>query len=584
MPKRRLIWQTFFSFIIVLILAITAVTIYIAGSMKKLYLAETSDDLKARSIFFREQLGLAGLESSKADSLCKVLGKESATRFTVILPSGKVIGDTDNDPSKMENHSNRPEIAEALSGKVGVSIRYSHTLSESMMYVALSMNKDGNVVGIIRSALPVTAIDRAFGQIYPRIVLGGMLIAVLAGMLSYYLSRRISIPLERMRNVASGFSRGEFSHRLPPGNSVEIDELSKAINSMAAELDEKIKDVTSRRNELGAILTSMAEGVLTFDMNERLTGLNLAASKMLAIDMNSARGHYVQEIIRYVEFQNLVTQILGSHEPMVSEIQTESGEVLRLNGAILRNDKSESLGALVVLNDITKLRHLEKVRRDFVANVSHELRTPITSIKGFVETLQEGAIRNPQDAERFLGIIGKQTDRLNSIIEDLLTLSQIEETESGQIHLEEHDLKKVLSEAAVLCETKAKLKNIAINIDCDETIRARINSQLIEQAIINLLENAIKYSDDGRQVRLSGIRTDSGIAISIQDWGIGIEKKYLPRLFERFYTVDRARSREMGGTGLGLAIVKHIALAHHGDISVESVQGKGSIFTIHLPN
>jgi two-component system, OmpR family, phosphate regulon sensor histidine kinase PhoR len=583
MAKRRLMWQLFFPNMIIIILAIVAVTLYLTGSMKKIYLRETADNLTAGAILFNEQLNSADLNSARTDSLCKKLGKDSATRFTVILPSGKVIGDTDNDPTGMGNHANRPEIMDALSGRAGNSIRYSHTLFETMMYVALPISNDGKIVGVVRSAVPITAIDRAFGQIYPRIILEGLIIALLLGILSFYLSRRISVPLERMRRIAVDFSKGDFSHRLPPGDSVEIDELATAINGMASEIDDRIKAVINQRNELDAILSSMVEGVLTVDTSERLIGFNLAASKMLRFDKDSARGRYIQEIIRHTELQRLVTRILDGIKPEEAEMEGEGGRILQLHGAILRNDKHESLGVLIVLNDITRLRHLEKVRRDFVANVSHELRTPITSIKGFVETLQEGAIKSPEDSERFLGIIAKQADRLNTIIADLLTLSQIEEAENAEADLEVHDINRVLTEAVAACEMKARARNITVTVQCDADLKARIDSKLFEQAIINLLENAIKYSNEAGNVTIFAAKKQSEVIISVQDWGIGIERKHLPRLFERFYTVDKARSRELGGTGLGLAIVKHIVSVHHGDVTVESTPGKGSTFSIHLP-
>jgi two-component system, OmpR family, phosphate regulon sensor histidine kinase PhoR len=583
MAKRRLVWRLFSSYVIVIFLAIIAVTLYMTGSMKRFYLIETSNDLRARSTLLKDQLSVGSLDSTKVDSLCKTFGKDSGTRFTVILPSGKVIGDTDNDPSKMENHANRPEIIDALSGLMGVSTRYSHTLSETMMYVAIPITQDGKIAGVVRAALPITAIDDTFAQIYPRIVFGGLIIALLSGIFSFYLSRRISIPLERIQLVAADFSKGEFGHKLPLGNSVEIDELSIAMNQMAAELDDKMRTVTGQRNELDAVLSSMIEGVLAFDSNERLVNLNLAASKMLGIDKDQARGHYVQEITRYVDLQKLVSRILENKKPDEIEIEGDGGQILQTHGTILRNDKSQNLGVLVVLNDITRLRHLEKMRRDFVANVSHELRTPITSIKGFVETLQEGAIRDSEDTERFLVIIAKQADRLNSIITDLLALSQIEETEKSQMRLEEHAIKEVLIEAVSACALKAGDKKITVRLNYDDDIIAKINPELLRQAIINLLDNAIKYSDEGGKVDLSAQRTSSEIIISVQDWGIGIEKKHLPRLFERFYTVDKARSRELGGTGLGLSIVKHIVLAHHGNITVDSTPDKGSTFSVHLP-
>jgi two-component system phosphate regulon sensor histidine kinase PhoR len=587
MAKHRLMWQLFVSYLVITILAISVVTVYVTASMKKFYLIETATDLKARALLFRDQLNKkdSTLSVTSVDSQCKTLGYESATRFTVILPSGIVIGDTDDDPKKMENHSNRPEIKEALSGRIGISTRFSHTLSETMMYAAEPITQNGKIVGVVRAALPVTAIDQAFGQLYPRVIFGGLLIALISGALSFYISRRISIPLEKMKRVAVRFSKGDFEHKLPPGNSNEIDALATAMNQMAAELKEKIQVVEGQSNESYAVLSSMIEGVLAFDTSEHLVNLNQAAANMLAIDSIQVKGQYVQEVIRNTSLQKLVSRILESREPQEDEMETPGvgGRVLQMHGTILRNDKGESLGALVVLNDITRLRRLENVRRDFVANVSHELRTPITSIKGFVETLQEGALNDPEDAKRFLGIIAKQVDRLNFIIEDLLALSKIEESGTAEIRLEEHELMTVLQSAIEICDSKVKLKKVTITLICNKDLCAKIDSELFKQAITNLLDNAVKYSDEGGVIKISASKVESEVAISVQDWGIGIERRHLPRLFERFYTVDKARSRELGGTGLGLSIVRHIVMAHHGHISVESAPGKGSTFMIHLP-
>jgi two-component system, OmpR family, phosphate regulon sensor histidine kinase PhoR len=585
MAKRRLMWQVFLSYLIVIVLAISAVTLYMTASMKKLYLEETASDLKARALLLRTRISPVDISDFKMqiDSLCKSLGKESGTRFTVILPSGIVIGDTDDDPAKMEDHSNRPEIIKALSGQTGVSTRYSHTLFENMMYVAIPISDNGEIAGVVRSALPVTAIDNAFGKIYPEIILGGLIIAFIAVILSFYITRRISNPLEKMRQVAVHFSKGEFDKRVPAGKSIEIDELASAMNQMASELDNKIKSIVNQRNELDTVLSSMVEGVLTVDISERLVSFNQAASQMLGLDINSARGRYIQEAVRFTELQKLVAGVLENREPREDEIELEGGQIMQIHGTILRDDKGNSLGVLVVLNDITRLRHLEKVRRDFVANVSHELRTPITSIKGFVETLKDGALDNPDDAKRFIDIISRQADRLSAIVTDLLALSQLEETDKVEIRFDKINLKKILLEAISTCESKAIAKNIKIDITCDNDLEVIANPPLFEQAVINLLDNAIKYSSPEARIEISAIKAQNEISISIKDWGPGIEKRHLSRLFERFYTANKARSRELGGTGLGLSIVKHIILTHHGDISVESAPGKGSVFTIHLP-
>ena len=587
MPKRRLFWQLFPSYLLVILLTATAVTWYMTKAMKKLYLQEKAEDLRARVLLLEDRLGQADFDSmsTQPDSLCKTLGKNSDTRFTILLPSGTVIGDSDHDPHVMESHVNRPEIADALNRQPGVSTRYSATLREDMMYVAMPVTRDKQIIGIVRAALPVSDIDHAFAQTYPRILLGAAVISLMSALLSIYLSRRVSRPLERMRQVAEHFSKGEFDQRLPSGDALEINKLADAMNQMATQLDEKIKAVVNQRNELDAILSSMVEGVLTFDTDERLIEVNLAGADMLALDRETARGRYVQEIIRHSELQKLVSAILKKRQSFEDEIEIEGNgaRTLQMHGTILRNDSGQSLGVLIVLNDITRLRHLEKVRSDFVANVSHELRTPITSIKGFVETLREGAINDPAEAKRFLDIVAKQSDRLNSIIEDLLALSRMQEADSTEAELEPLSLKTVLQSSIQACEVKASGKKIMVQLNCDENIRAQINAPLLELAMVNLLDNAIKYSDPGGKVEISCGVVGREIEIKVRDNGCGIEKKHLSRVFERFYRVDKSRSRELGGTGLGLSIVKHIVQAHRGRVDVESMVGEGSTFKIFLP-
>jgi two-component system phosphate regulon sensor histidine kinase PhoR len=587
MFRRKLIWQLFPSFIIIIVLALTATTLFMTFSMKKFYFAEISEELRARTQLikdrFVDQTFLAN--SPAVDSLCKYLGNESLTRITVILPSGKVIGDTDEDPIKMENHRNRPEIQRALAGEIGSARRYSHTRHEMMLYSATPIIDGNQTLAVIRVALPVTALDKEFAGIYPRIIFDGMVMAFLAGLLSYFISRRFSRPIEKMTSISDEFARGNFNHKLQPGYSIEIDNLARAMNRMAEQLDEKIKTIVNQRNELEAVLSSMVEGVLAFDLNERLVNLNKAAARILDLDSSQVKGHYIQEIIRNPHLQAFVKKVIREGRPIEDEIniQRNGDRILQMHGTILTNEKGENLGALIVLNDITHIRHLENIRRDFVANVSHELKTPITSIKGFIETLRDGAIGDRDDTLRFLDIIARQSDRLNAIVEDLLTLSKIEEAEKTEIPLENGSLKDVIQNAIDDCELKLEEKNIVLTFECAEDISCQINRQLLEQAIVNLLSNAIKYSEDGKTIELICKSSGNEAIISVRDWGIGIEKKHLPRLFERFYRVDKGRSSELGGTGLGLAIVKHIVIAHHGYIGVESLVGKGSVFTIHLP-
>ena len=587
MSKRRLIWHLFPSYFLIIILSVFAVTWYFTFAVKKFYLNETSRELQARAVLIRDNLLEKDIISnpSAVDSLCKRLGKASTTRVTVILPSGKVIGDSDDDPALMENHSNRPEIKEAFAGRVGIATRYSFTLSETMMYAAEPVAVDDSIIAVVRTSLPITAIDHTFGQIYPKIIVGGLIMILLAGIAGYYVSRRIAIPLEKMRLVANRYSSGNFQHSIPFSGTAEIDDLANALNQMARELDEKIRVEISRRNELETVLSSMLEGVMAFDTDERLISINDAATKMIGVDKRKIVGLYVQEAIRNIHLQRFIRNIMTDDISIASEIniQGDNNRTLQVHGTRLKDEKGNILGALVVLSDITVLRRLENMRRDFVSNVSHELRTPITSIKGFVETLREGAINSPPDAERFLDIISKQADRLNSIISDLLVLSKIEEAEKTEIELEYSDIKDILQNSIEACGAKAKAKEITVNLNCDIDLKARINPNLIEQAVINLLDNAIKYSNQKGIIEISCMASGGKLEIRVRDEGCGIEKKHLSRLFERFYRVDTSRSRELGGTGLGLAIVKHIVQAHRGQVAVESTPGQGSTFKISLP-
>jgi two-component system phosphate regulon sensor histidine kinase PhoR len=281
-----------------------------------------------------------------------------------------------------------------------------------------------------------------------------------------------------------------------------------------------------------------------------------------------------------------VNSILSETQPGETDIVLSGPpeRIIRLDGAALTDSNGKRTGAVIVLSDMTRIRHLENLRRDFVANVSHELRTPITSIKGFIETLQDGAITEPREAERFLRIIARHSDRLNAIVEDLLTLSSLEESsEQRKITFEKKPVKPVLLSVIELSSVKAKEKNIQIELDCDNNIQAKMNAPLLEQAVLNLVDNSIKYSEPKGRIQILVNKKDSMVTISVRDNGCGIAKKYQDRIFERFYVVDKSRSRKLGGTGLGLAIVKHIAVVHGGKVTVESTFGRGSTFTIYLP-
>jgi two-component system phosphate regulon sensor histidine kinase PhoR len=342
-----------------------------------------------------------------------------------------------------------------------------------------------------------------------------------------------------------------------------------------------------QRQELEAVLSSMVEGVLAFDREANLISLNGAAATLLGVKAEQVRGRSIQEAVRNPELQEFVALTLSQAVTQEREISffDDAGErFIQAHGTGLTDATGSRIGALIVLNDVTSIRRLERMRRDFVANASHEIRTPVTSLKGFIETLQDGAIDDPEAARRFLAIMKKNADRLHAIIEDLLNLSRIErEAERGEVPLEQAALRGIVEEALEACDGGLQAKEIRVELDCPRDLQVRANPSLLVQAIVNLIDNAAKYSEAGSAVTITCRETERGVAVAVRDSGPGIPREHLPRLFERFYRVDKGRSRNLGGTGLGLSIVKHIVQAHSGEITVESEPGAGSTFTILLP-
>jgi two-component system phosphate regulon sensor histidine kinase PhoR len=586
--RKKLVWRLFPSYLLITLLSLIAVSWYATSSLRKFYIEQTATDLKAKAHLLEQQIGqyLEPLKPETVDAICKDAGKLASNRITVILPSGVVIGDTREVPRHMDNHATRPEIALALKGEIGKSIRASATLQQRMMYVAIPLRKNKEIIAVVRTSLPVTSIFDELTDIRIKIGIGGLLIAIIAAAISLVISRQYSRPVEKLKQGADRFARGELDHRLMPPDSEELAALADAMNKMAWQLDNRIKTIDNQRHELETVLSSMVESLLAVDSRERIISLNLAAARWFGIDIQKVQGRSVQEVIRDLALQKFVTNALQNQGRMESDITVfhYSERVLNAKSSPLLDTNRKRKGTLIIFNDVTQLRRLENLRRDFVANVSHEIKTPLTAIKGFVETLHQGGVDNPEETARFLGIVRKHVDRLNSIITDLLSLSRIEqEDEARAIKFEVRHIREVFTTAMQICRSKAEQKQIAINQSCPDELRAKFDPSLLEQAVVNLLDNAIKYSGSGSTISLEAVRYDGSVRISIIDQGIGIAKKHLPRLFERFYRVDKARSRKLGGTGLGLAIVKHIAQAHGGRITVESKLGEGSMFTLELP-
>ena len=596
-PK-KLVWQIFPANVITLIVAIVIVSWYGATTLQEFYLLDTESDLEARANLLSSKISdlIAVEDVIGLREYCVAVGRDSGTRITVVDSEGVVLADSNENPDQMDNHRNRKEIKTAFSGAVGSSRRFSRTLDEHRIYVALPLlvemeGGEGRIV-VLRTSVSVSSLDRTLTRIKTRIIFGSFAVLLLAGFVTLLISRNVSRPLEQMKRSAEQFARGDFSERMLPvakkTASLEIVTLASSMDRMAELLDEKIQAIVTHRNQLETVFSSMVEAVIAIDLEERVISINESAAKLFDVERSSATGKIVQQIVRNVKLQQEISNTLQTKEPVEDEIvlhEKDGDCFLQTHVVTLSNGHGEYVGVLVVMNDVTRLRRLENIRRDFVANVSHELRTPITSIQGYVETLLDGALDSREDSEKFLGIVLKQSHRLNSIIDDLLCLSRIEEdARQGDIRREQAPLLPVIESAIQTCQMKADKAGVQLECSCSKDIVFKMNGPLIEQAIVNLIVNAITYSkvSDTVTVHCETMDSDgkSEVEISVTDTGCGIPKEHLPRLFERFYRSDKARSRAVGGTGLGLSIVKHIAQSHGGTVEVESNEGVGSTFSL----
>ena len=585
MHKKRLLWQLYPPYLLVTLAALAAAGWFAFRSIERFSHGALVRTLQSRAQgvdrLLDDKQPLVLDESLKR--ICSTGDDSSQSQVTIIARDGTVAFDSLGDTQPI---GNLPEVVAALQGSIGNASRVGPDGRHEMEYVAIPIVRGGEVAGALRAGMSNTATSSDARAMQMEVGLGALAIAVMAALVGLFVSRRIARPLEEMRAGAECFARGELSQRLTVPDTVEMARLAETLNDMASQLDERIRSAVHQSNEQRAVLTSMAEGVIAVDLQQHVISLNRAASELLNYAQGQAAGRPLQEVIRNIDLRRFVGQALNSDEPISGDIKMLGNDerVLEAHGTAMRGARGQTIGAVIVLNDVTDYRRLENVRRDFVANVSHELKTPITSVKGFVETLLDGALDNREDAERFLRIIAKQADRLHSIIDDLLSLSRIEQSEeSSTIPLESARLRDVLDNAVHECQPQAGERGIEFDVDCDENLLAKINSPLLVQAVLNLLDNAVKYSEDGGRIEVRATTADRHVVIAVRDQGCGIPQEHLSRIFERFYRVDRARSRKLGGTGLGLSIVKHIVNVHRGKVTVESMPGRGSTFKIHLP-
>jgi two-component system, OmpR family, phosphate regulon sensor histidine kinase PhoR len=593
MKERKLIWELYPSYILLIFVSLVLMLLYTSSSFKTFYISQTTDALKTRTTLMETQVipflitpNQGELSTKSLSKLLSKQGAEALTRFTLISPNGDVIADSDKNSKHMDNHASRPEIIESLEGNWGSSTRYSRTLQTEMLYISKPLFYNDSLVGVFRSSVPINKLAAPLALLTKKLLIGGCFISLFSALIGFIVSRKIRKPIADLTKGAEEFAKGNFEYTLPLPKIEEFKTVALALNNMASQLNDRMNTILKHAQEKDAILYNMVEGVITVNKEGQIKTINDSAKKYICSNNMNVQGLFIHEVIRNTTIQQIVQSALDSTDLIETDVELNTPQKLSLHihGISLKDSENITTGALIVFHDVTRLRSLENMRKNFVANVSHELKTPITLIKGFLETLFRGAINNKDDREEFLKIINNHADRLDSIINDLLSLSRIEqEHDNDSIETNFEDIVPVIEKSILSCKSHASKKEIDIIFTPQDPIITKLNISLLEQAVINLIDNAIKYSASKNKVTISLEKTSTEISLTVSDMGRGIPEKHIAHLFERFYRVDKDRSRELGGTGLGLAIVKHIAQAHNGHVSVTSKSGEGSQFTIHLP-
>ena len=582
-------FKIIFSYVFIVLASFSFIAFFLDKNLEENSLREIKSSLVTQANLIGSQIPASSLRTEDSlylGLLVKGLKPKTKCRVTIINPKGKVLADSDKTNQEilaMENHSGRPEVRAALEGATGIDTHYSYTLKIEMLYVALPIKEKNEVVGILRLALPLESVQRTLFVIRKTILLGLVFALGLAFVLGLIVAGNAIKPINRMIQVSRKYSEGDFSRRIIQSSKDELGQLAATLNKMAQGLEDKIREIKTQNHKLEAVFNSMVEGIIVVDEATRIISINPAIEKIFHISEKEAQGKVFLEAIRNNDISEVINMVLKTQLPYSAEI----GLVLPVRRIFEVNatpvfDNDEISGCLVVTHDITELRRLETIRKDFVANVSHELKTPLTSIKGFVETLLEGALDDKENNRGFLKIIHDHAERLNTLVNDLLSLSHLEVKEI-KLGKEEFNLREQLAVILQGFNSQLKRKNIEIKDELPSGLQVRADKGRLEQVLTNLLDNAIKFNKEKGVIKVYSQDLDNKVKITIEDSGIGIPEKDIPRIFERFYRVDKARSRELGGTGLGLSIVKHIVELHGGSVGVESTEGLGSKFFFILP-
>ncbi|WP_135555259.1 two-component system histidine kinase PnpS [Paenibacillus cymbidii] len=584
-------------FVLLTGLSVLAAGIFTAKLLEKSYIDSLKDSMQ-REI----RLIAAGLDTRRSGNQAELVGyyneeakqlRDSAgARVTFIGADGTVLGDSDHDPATMDNHKGRNEIVDATGRTAGFSIRKSDTLHTDMLYVAVAMpNAQNGQLGFIRLAMGLENVDSLVRAQWLFLLVGLLILFVVVVGVSYRVAYGLTRPLEKIMRVANQITHMNYRSRVPVTSKDEIGKLGHAINTMADSLQAQVDRISENESQLKNVLENLLSGIIMIDKNERIVLLNRAAEDFIGFGADEVIGKKFDEAKQPFEFVQLIGECLDTREHIRDEMLFYYPEerILEINVTPIMGADDEWAGVLIVLHNITAMRRLERMRSEFVANVSHELKTPIASVKGFAETLLAGALDDKETAKSFLKIIFDESERLNRLIGDILELSKIE-SKRIPLQFSPVEMKGFVEQTLHVMRSEAAKKRIELEMSVPADMYIEADEDRLRQIVINLLSNGIAYTPEGGKVKVTveplatGVEPEyERIRLTIADTGIGIPRKDLPRIFERFYRVDKARSRSSGGTGLGLSIVKHLVDLHKGTIAVESEVGLGTRFTIELP-
>jgi two-component system phosphate regulon sensor histidine kinase PhoR len=577
-------WRIAVPYILLILGLMLAVGLYLSQFLTQAYEEYLEEQLTHQALLASDGVALrlaSAATPEELDALAKTWSDRVGARVTIIAPDGLVIGESHFERTQMDNHASRPEVSQARRTGRGVAIRYSDTVNYEMMYVAVPVQgAQGEALGFIRLALSLSQVEQTLQEIQ-RALLGIALIgSTLAVLLAVWIVNRTTRPLHDLIQAAEQMAKGKFNARLIPASRDEIGDLTGTFNEMASQLQVDIAALEAERSRMAAVLGMMTDGVIIVDPQNRIQLTNPAVLSMFNITLPEVEGHSLIEIVRHHQIDELLTHCRELNEAQTTTIEIPARRVY-LQATATPLGAALPGNTLLLFQNLTRLRWLETVRQDFISNISHELRTPLASLKALTETLQESALDDPPAAQRFLLRMETEVDALGQMVEELLELTRIE---SGRVPLKMSSTppERLIRKAVERLNVQAERAGLRVEIDCPADLPQVLADAIrLEQVIVNLLHNAIKFTPQGGSIRLSARAEGETVIFSVQDNGVGIAADDLPRIFERFYKADRARSS--GGTGLGLAIARHLVEAHGGVIWAESIEGRGSTFYFSIP-